>query len=805
MRTSKDSSARVLPMPDRGVFLQQIAGGALYYRGGEDGEAGIWLDQGKKGGRYLLQAPLQMQRTSAGKSGFCYTLEVTPPGHAPVVVEVTRDTIAEGACWDDLRGLLRALPVTKADNEATLAALNCLAIDQGARLQRLADALGWQMIDGRRYWIATNGALDGARRYTADDAPALAGRANMPQTLPAGAPGTLDAAPIVALLDFWPRDVSLFPLAALGACAEVCKPYADTAQPGRAPYDLELFGPSGIGKTALLNFLMRLFSGAGFERDTAPQIKATARAADTAIGELYMRRLLAYHPYLDQDANARPGHDGYERQQARRLEMNAESGDQTGGGERGRRRGGSEARPSPSGLLIRQGEPSPYDYSVAHHAESQDARAVTFLVKLSDEQTEAQKARVLTVSPALWRLVPQADALRVAWLQYLARQTSADLQARRDAWACEDAQTFRTEQARQGAPIHSRAQGQVISLVCGLREYARFLRASGARQGAQAARLLESSIGALIAERITHAAWVQSLYNSQGTTTEASEAQRLAQALYTLAGKHHVTDRRGEMPAKLSSYVLGALGWLRSSSELDGRRPRGGRLFWLDDGLFYVQPAHLRERLQAEMRLSYAAPRLRELLQEAGMLAPGQQQGTHANSMKRGPDGNARYLALRLDGLLDDPEQDDQGAAPSVVAPAPEPAPAAPIVAAPVAVPLPLAAEPAAPAVKKHAGGRPPKEETEARVVIPPYQDLLRALPAYIRNDEQAIAAARAYDARGRRPVNIPGIEGHHQGAALFAGIGRLFLGESAARALGMRVLAALAQYQPAAPGAAPA
>ncbi len=629
--------------PGGAAPLVSVAAGDIYLT-----PEGFYLQSARRG-RLLLGAPVRVLRVARGAGNALYLLEVCPPEGAPVRISASLRAMKEGTCWTELDTLVSPLPVSESDCASVCSAIRALAKTQGeVQAIRRVPALAWQEHEGRRYWVAVNGAISAERVYTGDSAPL---RADMPpdypQTLPEVELPAPSAAPLATLLDFWAPEESLFSVAMLGACAEVSKP-ARLASSGRLNWQLEIFGQSNWHKTTFINHTLGAFFGAGYTYDTPAQI-AEGLAKDTGIGLTRLRASLAYHAYLDIDMNAHPGAPDYDRQQERRLALLNADGNAARGGAKSNREGDLLERPTPGGLMLRAGECSPYDYTVARHAESADARAMTFLL-VGDHQ--GGKARRLAYSIALTRERALLHSLSIAWRQYLARQEDSALIDREITDRARLAVMIDHAEAREGANIHDRARGQLQDVGAGILEYARFLRSGAIIQGAEIAERLLTLLPELIAERVSHAARLAARHAEGGATPEESQAEQALHAIRSLLYTHaHLLGRSGGAPEEeeLAGRHASLIGWRVIGGEL---RPQGVAIGWIDSGRVYLIPSVLCDLLQDRARLAISAQRLREMLEATGAAISSTQKGKHKGMVKRGPMGAVRCLALRLDALL---------------------------------------------------------------------------------------------------------------------------------------------------------
>lgn len=541
---------------------------------------------------------------SSNGRGSVYHLAFTPDlaPDRPLTLAVTRDAALTGALYTDsgLENVCSHTPADKTDLALVWQALASLTSHMGARTPALrstmARALGWHA----GAWVRVNGHIDREGAHVGAGVFAASVPADWPQVIPGAPellPKQLDAGLIRDLLTFWPREISLYPLAAWGACAYIMRPYTD----GRAAWELEVFGPTGAGKTALTNWILRAFYGAGYVHDTATQL-TPGRASDTGPGRILMRSRLAHHAYMTYDHNARPKQQSdYEKQQQDRIESADATGNRILGGAKSTRDGRLEMRPQPMGLLIRTGEADPHDYSVPNLKTSSDARCVTFLLDVGLDALASSSARR---SRAIAKRAAELDALAIAYTRWLASLAPGEAV---EQWAAIRAQAARLvavvdcEGAAPGR--HERAIAQCEDLAAGLASYAAFLRAADLDAGADGWRMirggaaladdLDALAPELVRERLAASHDLMARHADAAGGTTARDA--LASAFLSwLRGKMfdralYLSGQRSDTP-QAAPVSLDRMGW--EPNRITGEHlpgMRAGRLGALsDDGRYII-------------------------------------------------------------------------------------------------------------------------------------------------------------------------------------------------------------------------
>lgn len=641
-RQSDQGAAITLAAP--GEPLVRIASGDIHQTA-----EGIYLDS--KRGRMLLGAPVRVLRVASGDNAALYHLAITPPKGEEITLAATDREIEKGLCWHNLDGQISPLPSTQGEYDALYAALRALAVCQdNVKRQRLASALGWQRLNGRLVWVQANGVQDGLELLIGEEAPLFANTreiAHPPFTLPetSGAPSV---APLRELLRLWSQEQTLFTYAAIGAHAQVSKPLA-SEEAGTLDFALEGIAETGEGKSTCLNWVHRLFQGTGYRHNTPTLLNDNGLTKDSGIGAARLRALMKYHAYQTADRNAKPGNNDYQRQQDTRVKWLMSIGNRDAAGVRAQREGKAiESRGEPAGLVCMAGEADPYDYSVTVDALDADARAMTFLIPSSPPEAQAER---IARSERIGEQGAAFDALAVAWRAYLIAE-QAELDARDAHNKAEAAQAFILAVKATGGRAHPRASGKVQQVVSGLREYARFLSRSGIEGAAEIAAEIAATIPVLIAERAEAEARLWQRHHEKGATAEESQAEQVLHAIRSLLFSHaHLLGQSGGAPegAELAGRHLSHVGWRMIGGEY---RPQGVYIGWIAREIAYFVPSILCDLLQDKARLTLSGQRLREALEATGAAITGIQKGKNKSFMKRGPLGNIRCLALRLDALL---------------------------------------------------------------------------------------------------------------------------------------------------------
>ena len=550
-----------------GVLLGDSRYGALVYA--DTGEhCGVYVVSDRGRARCVLSARVDILRihssAARGRTSEIHAALTSPLWlDRPLTCLFTHEEAISGQVYGSSGavGTIQTIPTSKADCELAYQAIQALAalavVTRPDVRTQLVGALGW---NGGGVWVCVNGYVDREAPHVGG-AIAAAVPPDWPQTIPADPetlPAVVDASLIRRLCDFWPEDVTLFPLAMLGACAFTMRPY--TA--GTPQWELELSGNTGWLKTALINWLLRLFYGAGYVYDTKTQLSwGKPGAGDSARGHNETRARLPFHAYMTYDHSKKPGERDYEAQQEARLASVHATGDRQGGGAISDRTGGLHSRPDPRGLLIRQGEPDYYDYSIPAGALSDDARAVTF--RIQGDSQPGSKARK-AFSKELGRRARELDTIAILHRRWLASLACvpAEAAAQWDRICTAASQLVaQVEVSGEYPDIHQRTPEQCTDLAAGLISYCLFLRAVDAdtgtfapaiRGGAALAEEIKARIPVLIRERFAAMDALTRRYEatSGGRTPQDMEATAVCQAIaQEITSAEYITAQDSPLPS----------------------------------------------------------------------------------------------------------------------------------------------------------------------------------------------------------------------------------------------------------------
>ncbi len=684
--------------------LTAVAGGTLVYRS-EGEEPGIVL-VGKKEERYLLRGTVAVESVAAPapntRGQATIRLRVTPPRGDTVEVAVSREGAHSGEVWETLAATGAIPPKTQKDLDALHQALDALAVDTPRR-QVLVPTLGWHGTGERLAWVLGDGAVTAGDIRYEEAAYAAAIPASWPQRLPPrrgdGAPDVPDiahAGVIAALLGAFGSDCYALP-ALLGTLARVALPL-DNEGAGRLSYVFELYGRTGSLKTSFVNWMLALFSGAGYAHDT-PTMISDGVAGDTRIGLDGKRAQLCYHGYADIDLNLGPDEGAaYEEQQQHRAALLKADGNIARAGTKGRREGGSEERPTPGGVVITTGEHDPHFYTIPRGLSSLDARAVTFLLPTP---TDSERRRRYALSLDLAARRANLQRLQLGYVRWLAHLGRAAVTQRYGELVGQAREAIIARQESEASQAHEQVRGQLVAILTGLTFYAQFLRECDAEHGAVPVHLrcvdggtvlatqLDAFHAGLIGERLraSHDLMMQYEAHQGGRSSEAMLSERIRDAIYSalVSGEGYLSDDADKFPEYVTlpvGYGVRQAGWQQVDSGVNAAyRPGKMQLGRFAEGgaQIRLRPEEVYRQLLAKLKPCPTKAQCWRALEEASVLT---KQGEHYGHKDRG--AGSRVLVVPAAWLYPtDRESPTPPPAvphePPPIVPEPSPSPVAPI------------------------------------------------------------------------------------------------------------------------------
>lgn len=382
---------------------QAVDATAKYARVSECSPRGMWRVQGNKTAR-LCSAPVSVLRVRRpGASSKSARLSSTVLRFdclrgekiEPLVIEVTDDQYTSNELANKLMGYAsypesdlqrRQFAEMVKELGRTECALYQDELETYGMIKRADGSYMFALLNGCETW--RDGFLEG------EAAPALAPSLPVPDN---GYTGKQLAAPFSAPAsrddDFYhllltqyashPQiealNCALIGLGALVQVPEDMLPAGLSAEKGYLRISPDVVGPSRHGKSRLLNAHLCRF-GTGFKWSSSPLTMAPeAGKGDTSYARNGLIAAMKNMLYIDFDHKAAPGTADFPKHHDTRRGTIINYVDGATGGARGKRSGGLESRPAPSGLCVRTCN---YDHAITSIEEDMamvEARACSFL------------------------------------------------------------------------------------------------------------------------------------------------------------------------------------------------------------------------------------------------------------------------------------------------------------------------------------------------------------------------------------------------------------------------------------------
>lgn len=375
-----------------------IDANAKYARVVEGERRGMWRLQGNKTARFCSEPVyvVRVRRPGAGSKSARLSSTVlrieSSRGH--LSIEVTDDQYTSNELANKLMGYA-SYPETDIQRRQFAEMIKELGRTEGALYQDELETYGMiKRADGSYLFALLNGCETSAGFLEGEDAPALAPSLPIPDN---GYTGRKLAAPFSPpeLLedDFYhlllnkyaahPQvDALNCALIGLGALVQVpdeMLPPGLSAEKGYLRVSPDVVGPSRHGKSRLLNAHLYRF-GTGFKWSSTPLTMAPeAGKGDTSYARNGLIAAMRNMLYIDFDHKASPGTPDFAKHHDTRRGTIINYVDGATGGARGKRSGGIESRPAPSGLCVRTCN---YDHAITSIEEDMamvEARACSFL------------------------------------------------------------------------------------------------------------------------------------------------------------------------------------------------------------------------------------------------------------------------------------------------------------------------------------------------------------------------------------------------------------------------------------------
>lgn len=442
----------------------------------EGDEPGIYLDMPKRH-VCLLGGMIEVKPSPISESGAksdSKTILVTHPKFPDKSVSATLTRTGKlKESYTDLDNFV-ITPTTTLEHDLVWRSLKALSIESRIRNPELYQDYVYELAWHNGEWVCVDGSIGATGVTYGSKIVAIAPR-NWPQTVPLAdsLPQVIDAESIRRLYNFWPRSMTMFPVALFGACSYITQPNHD----GTARWELELFMTSGLCKTSVTNFIFRCFFGSGYTHGTHTQL----HRRDSYAGRKIVLSKLPYHAYMSYDMNKKPGQTEYEKQQDDRIESLSMAGDSDDGPAKSNIDGKSlSERPRHKGLIIRVGESNPRIYTLEQKQRSPESRAVTYIC----ESGNGMQKEFLEKSKSVSNSIVDLDAFRLAYIQWLASFSMDDQIQRYNILMAESVHIVTDEFMRlEYANAHNRRPEQLYDIVCGLLSLCQFLRAVDTQDG----------------------------------------------------------------------------------------------------------------------------------------------------------------------------------------------------------------------------------------------------------------------------------------------------------------------------------
>lgn len=378
-------------------IAQAIDAGAKYARVAEGERRGMWRLQGNKTARFC-NVPIDVLRGRRPGVGSktarlsSTVLRFACPG-GDFIVEVTDDQFTSNELANKLLGLA-SYPETDIQRRQFAEMIKELGRTEGALYQDELETYGMiKRPDGTYFFALLNGCETAQGFLEGESAPALAPSLPVPTNgytgkavQPFSPPESLEDDFYHLLLNQYaphPQvdalNCALIGLGALIQIPEDMLPPGLSAEKGYLRISPDVVGPSRHGKSRLLNAHLYRF-GTGFKWSSTPLTMAPeAGKGDTSYARNNLIAAMKNMLYIDFDHKAAPGTADFPKHHDIRRGTILNYVDGAMGGARGKRSGGIESRPAPSGLCVRTCN---YDHAITSIEEDMamvEARACSFL------------------------------------------------------------------------------------------------------------------------------------------------------------------------------------------------------------------------------------------------------------------------------------------------------------------------------------------------------------------------------------------------------------------------------------------
>ena len=630
-------------------IARAVDASARYARDPEGEQVGMWRLQGNKTAR-LCNVPIHVERvkrpganSKAARQSSTVLRFDCPQG--PLVIEVTDDQYTSNELANKLVGYA-SYPETDIQRRQFAEMIKELGRTEGALYQDELETYGMiKRADGKYMFALLNGCETRAGFLEGEDSPALAPSLPIPDNgytgkqlaAPFSPPDSLEDDFYHLLLNQYaihPQidalNCALLGLGALVQIPEDLLPPGLSAEKGYLRISPDLVGPSRHGKSRVLNAHLGRF-GTGFKWSSSPLTMAPeAGKGDTAFARNNLIAAMKNMFWVDFDHKANPGTSDFAKHQSTRRGTIINYVDGATGGARGKRSGGTESRPAPSGLCVRTAN---YDYAIASIEEDMsmvEARACSFLwpegVKGDNDVSIKMDTKPIR---------EQAYAIEQGYRQWLMEKAETDPEAfktrladlREDAYAvANDAIEY------PGRWPYDYHRNHAELMVMGCMVYMEYL--SEALPGYHLYQWLESHMGTMLQDRAARSLLIQQMEADRGEAKQLDQVVIEAIKWHFAQGLLYMRSQRGEQlsPEDVdgSPFRLDQVGYIARMDNEGNEVFQPGRkciCYWINKGQnFAFEPENLYQELEG-----YALPRkialggltnVLKALYKKGMLVP---------------------------------------------------------------------------------------------------------------------------------------------------------------------------------------